>query len=121
MSGRLVFVVEDDPDGNDLLCEILRRAGYEAVGATNGRQALERLQQGLAPAVLLLDLMMPILNGWQLIDEIKKLPALASMPIVVLSADAGLAQTARSLGAAGWLRKPASMESVLEAVAVHVK
>jgi CheY-like chemotaxis protein len=116
-----VLVVEDDPDGLDLMCDVLRGAGYEAVGATNGAIALERLQEGPPPSVLLLDLMMPVMNGWQLMDEIKRLPALASLPVVLLSADSGLADTARALGAAGWLRKPASLDAILAAVAAHAK
>lgn len=83
---RKVLIVDDDDDLRETLAETLAAEGYSSVPASNGSEALRILTDGIGPCVLLLDLMMPVMNGWELLDIIKKMPALASIPVVAITA-----------------------------------
>ena len=110
--GRRVLVVDDDPDILDALSEILEVEGYDVQRARNGREALQRLEQGL-PDLVLLDLMMPVMDGWEFA---RSLTPEARPPIIVLSADRNVSSKARELGALGWLAKPFELSELLAAV-----
>ncbi|MEO8349898.1 MAG: response regulator [Acidobacteriota bacterium] len=100
-----VLVVEDDRDQREALCAMLDLEGFPHAQAANGRQALDYLRDFPAPCLVLLDLEMPVMNGWdfrarQLADE-----RLADIPVIVVTAnDLGL--DARFPGVAGFLWKP---------------
>ena len=81
-----VMVVEDDPDAREALEQFLEIFGYEAVTAKNGSEALSILKSGVRPELILLDLMMPVMDGWQFVDEIARDPELRQTPIAVTSA-----------------------------------
>jgi two-component system chemotaxis response regulator CheY len=110
-AGR-VLVVDDDPDILDALSEILEAEGYDVQRARNGREALQRLEHML-PDVVLLDLMMPVMDGWEFARSLS--PA-ARPPIIVLSADRNVSTRARELGALEWLAKPFELSDLLAAV-----
>jgi len=80
-----VLLVEDDGDTREQLTDILRLWGYVVETATDGEEALERVRQHPLPHVLLVDLLMPRMSGWELIAEINKSERLSSIPLVVLS------------------------------------
>jgi CheY-like chemotaxis protein len=80
-----VLVVDDDPDFRDLARRTLEREGYAVVEADNGRAALERLRES-APGVVLLDLMMPEMDGFDFVAAVRADPAWRSLPIVVITA-----------------------------------
>jgi CheY-like chemotaxis protein len=82
----LVLVVEDEAAARAGMEQLLRGAGYEAVGAENGLAALELLRSGVRPRVILLDLMMPVMDGWAFRREQLRDPHLAHIPVIVLSA-----------------------------------
>ncbi len=87
MAGRTVMVVEDDACIREMVIQILASEGFTPVGARNGQEALHRLrQEHVHPALILLDLMMPVMNGGQFRAEQLKDPALAGIPVVVMSA-----------------------------------
>lgn len=109
---RRVLVVDDDPDILDALSEILEAEGYDVQRARNGREALQRLEQGL-PALVLLDLMMPVMDGWEFA---RSLDPGARPPIIVLSADRNVSAKAKEIGALGWLAKPFELSDLLAAV-----
>jgi CheY-like chemotaxis protein len=109
-SGRSVLLVEDDPTLLGAMKMVLEWEGYEVACATNGQEALEMLRAGERPALILLDVMMPVLDGWQFREEQKRDPDLASIPVVVVSAVEG----AGSLDAAGHIQKPFEVEELLE-------
>lgn len=112
-----VFIVEDDFDIREVLTEVLRDEGYSVAGAANGREALQALKDsGPRPRLILLDLMMPIMSGWQFVAEQRKVPALSDIPVVVVSADGNLQQKAESLKASGYLRKPIEIDALLTLV-----
>jgi CheY-like chemotaxis protein len=114
-----VLVVEDDTDIRETVAELLLEEGYDVVTATSGKDALEGLRQETSarPDVVLLDLMMPIMDGWTFYDELQKEPQLAALPIVVISADANVHEKAARLRPVACLRKPVSIDELLAAVA----
>jgi CheY-like chemotaxis protein len=114
-----VLVVEDDPTIREVLVEVLGEHGYDAVGAANGREALDALAASPdRPCVILLDLMMPIMDGRSFREEQLQSPDLSTIPVIVISAH--LDQTVTSeLNAAAYLRKPVRLHDVLQSVKAY--
>jgi CheY-like chemotaxis protein len=115
-----VLVVEDDADLRSVMRDALETEGCEVALAADGREALEQLRTGARPCVVLLDLMMPNMDGWQFMEEVRLHPSLARIPIVVVSAY-GSADGVRSVGAADYLRKPFRIETVMSLVVRHCR
>src|SRR5438445_696734 len=84
---RDVLLVDDDFEICDTLSQLLQDEGYSVATASNGLEALHYLRGATLPRLILLDLMMPVMNGWQFRHEQQRDPELASIPLVVLSAD----------------------------------
>jgi CheY-like chemotaxis protein len=82
----MVLVVEDEAAARAGMEQLLRRAGYDAVGAENGQAALDLLRSGVRARVIILDLMMPVMDGWAFRREQLRDPQLAHIPVIVLSA-----------------------------------
>ena len=99
-----VLIIDDDPASADLVRRHLQGEGFRAVIAESGEQGLELAQQ-LIPDAITLDVMMPGLDGWDVLQSIKSDPTLCSIPVVMMSV-LDNRQLARSLGASGWLHKP---------------
>ena len=112
---RDVLIVDDDPDIRDAVGECLRYEGYDVHSAADGRDALDRLEYGLRPAVILLDLMMPVLNGFDVLEALKARPEWKSIPVVIVSANRGYEAEDLS-GAVSILRKPVNVDRLLAAV-----
>jgi CheY-like chemotaxis protein len=81
-----ILVVDDDADIREVLSEVLIESGHEVMTASNGREALEILRDGWAPCMVLLDLMMPVMDGYVFLEQAKSDPLLASIPITVITA-----------------------------------
>jgi two-component system response regulator CpxR len=81
-----ILVVEDDRAIREALRNILQIEGYEVEVAVNGREALDRLHAGPPPAMLIVDLYMPVLGGWELCRELGREPQLSALPVVIVSA-----------------------------------
>ena len=111
-AGPRILVVEDDSDVMEYMEVLLRLDDYEVTTARNGREALLALEQTPRPALILLDLMMPEMDGWTLLDLLRVDPALATIPVVVLSG----AACSMPIGARDMLLKPSTPRQVLEAV-----
>lgn len=111
----LVFVVDDDDDTRSCVCAVLLEEGYEVVSAKNGREALEQLKKIARPNLVLLDLMMPVMSGWDVLDEIRSNPTLASLPVVVFTAAGEAGVNDRALNRPV-LRKPIDLDLLLEMV-----
>ena len=116
---RRVLIVEDDLDIRDVLTQVLEYEGYEVAAAGNGREALDYLRSHEKPGLILLDLMMPVMDGWQFRNEQQQDEALNSIPVVILSADGNAYQKAAVIRAAGYLRKPVELETLLDTVNRH--
>ncbi len=110
-----VLIVDDDRDLQEAICETLEAGGHAATGVSNGRQALEYLQTGKSTCLILLDLMMPVMNGWEFREQQLQDAAIASIPVVVISAHAS--QENEELSPDGFLRKPIRAEDLLSTVA----
>jgi len=106
-----VLIVDDELDIRETIAELLRLEGHEPFEATDGEQALVRCRQ-LRPDLVLLDLMMPGMNGWDFRKAQLRDPAIASIPVVVVSAVA----RSRDLPADGFLQKPFSLDDLLALV-----
>jgi CheY-like chemotaxis protein len=113
MKGR-VLIVDDDADLRDTVCTALADEGYECVGASSGAEALDRLRSGDLPQIILLDLMMPVMDGWTFLEQQQRDPRLAHIPVLVLSASPRVEDLAPD--AARALRKPMDLETLLSAV-----
>lgn len=110
-----VLVIEDDPDQRDAVALALESEGYAVVTAATGLEALEWLASGTTPCLILLDLMMPDMDGVQFRSEQLKSAALAPIPVVVVSAF-GQATRAKYLQVADYLRKPVALDRLLAVV-----
>ena len=84
--GPNILVVEDDEDAREALVALLQMKGYHAVPAGNGREALDYLDQAPAPDLIILDLWMPVMDGWQFRSEQTRNPRLAHIPVIVVTA-----------------------------------
>jgi CheY-like chemotaxis protein len=114
-----VLVVEDDGLIRESLLEVLADQGYQVTGAGNGREALTALATVPRPDVILLDLMMPVMDGRSFRDEQLRDPDLAGIPVVVLSAASDVLRVAADMGAAGVLRKPVTLGALLAELRRH--
>lgn len=113
----LILIVDDDEDIREALAMVLERRGYAAVAAANGRLGLDRLAEGLRPSVILLDLMMPTMNGWDFIRQISQDEALARIPVVVLTGYVKMAGDVPIPGTAAILSKPIEVPTLLAVLA----
>jgi CheY-like chemotaxis protein len=113
---KLVLIVDDEPDVRDALTDALTSHGWEAIEAANGAEALARLQAGVRPSLILLDIMMPIMDGWQFRSAQRLDPALATIPVVVFSANELVRAAAFDMGVAAFLKKPIKLEALLATV-----
>lgn len=111
-----VLLLEDDEAIGDAIASLLEEEGHVVVWARDGQIALERLRSGPRPDLILLDLAMPVMDGFHFRAEQRLQPALASIPVVVCTADGHGDEAARVLDAAGFLRKPLDAEKLLELV-----
>lgn len=107
---QLVLVVDDNIDAAVALAQILEFEGYRVATAHDGREALEYLNRHARPDLIILDLMMPVMNGWELRSAIREIPALANIPVVVMTA-VGEPQV---IEADAIIRKPIDLQRMLK-------
>lgn len=118
MTGRSVLLVEDNADVREAIREILEEEGYGVQFAANGRDALELLKAGPSPCLILLDLLMPVMDGWEFLTHRRNDPAFSAVPVVILSAVAHRVES-KTVGAAGVLAKPVDGATLLRLVRAH--
>ena len=106
-----VLVVDDDDDIRDAICGVLEAEGYTTLSAENGEVALEAMGRGRRPCVVLLDLMMPVMNGWDFMRAVSQKHDLDDLPVVVVSAYSETAPGAKRV-----LKKPLDVKQLLAAV-----
>lgn len=111
-----ILVVEDNADIREALMDLLDDAGYTAIGAANGCEALSWLRGGGRPAVILLDWSMPVMDGRAFLQERQQDSALADLPVIVVSARADLAEHLRPTPV---MKKPVEFGKLLEALSDH--
>jgi CheY-like chemotaxis protein len=118
MAAPPIFIVDDDTDLREVLGELLSDEGWAPRLCPNGRAALDLLRSGVRPRVILLDLMMPEMDGWQFRQEQLRDAALRDIPVVVMTASRGLADDG-ALAGAEVLEKPVGLTDILGAVERH--
>jgi len=112
-----VLIVEDDEDLREMMAQLLTLEGFQTATVANGREALEYLHQASKPDVILLDLMMPVMDGWEFRRQQQADPAIAPVPVIVLSAlDQGRAS---NLEATAFLKKPLDFDRLLMLVRAY--
>jgi two-component system response regulator MprA len=116
MSKGWVCLVDDDADIREVVCIVLEQSGHRVIAVGDGTEALERLAQNPGCCVILLDLMMPEMNGWEFRALQKSNPALASIPVIVLSGVRELTEAAKGLDAAAYLQKPVDLATLIAEV-----
>jgi CheY-like chemotaxis protein len=114
---KVILIVEDDEIASVGLSSILRAHGYRVVLVADGREALDRLQEGLHVDLILLDMILPNFDGWHFIGHWQKTELFAAAPVVIMTG-LGIAspEWAQSLGATTLLRKPIDVAVLLETV-----
>jgi CheY-like chemotaxis protein len=115
-----ILIVEDENPIRDVITEILEDEGYRVVGTTNGLEALTYLRQHARPRLILLDLGMPVMTGWEFRAHQQRDPRLADIPVVVMSALPDLYRKAAALNASDCLDKPVNIDTLLGTVARYV-
>jgi CheY-like chemotaxis protein len=115
----MVLVVDDQPEIRETLAEILEDEGYHVATAANGREALSCLHTDGDCSLILMDLMMPVMDGWELAAELERDPATAGIPRVVVSGAGDVPRAAAALKATEFLQKPLDLDRLLSVVHRH--
>lgn len=114
-----MLIVEDDPDIQKIAKHVLASGGYDVATACNGEEALDYLRRGAEPTVILLDLMMPIMDGYEFRKQQREDPKLAPIPVIVCSGCTEVERRAATLGAAAYIDKPFAFPELLRLVDAH--
>lgn len=109
----LVLIVDDDRDIRETTQLLLEEHGHRVICAANGQEALHLMQQGPRPDFVVLDLMMPVMSGWELREQMLGDPALATIPTIVISGDTKAVQRRDDLRVDGYLSKPFELDDLL--------
>ncbi len=112
---KTILIADDDPGVQEMLAAILESEGYEPVVASDGLEALEKLKE-VKPALMLVDLAMPRLDGQGLIQELERQGRRAGIPVIVLTADARAKQKAHLVRADGYIEKPFRISALLDEI-----
>ncbi len=116
---KSILIVDDDADVREMLGQFFAIEGYSVATAGNGQEALDRLREGQLADLILLDLMMPVMDGWQFRVEQQRDPRLAPIPVVVLSAVYNARERAAMLGAVDYMQKPVEFDKLIETAERH--
>jgi two-component system chemotaxis response regulator CheY len=112
-SQATILVVEDDFSIRETLVEVLELVDYKVVTASNGKEGIEKLQQGLKPCLVLLDMMMPVMGGREFLNKMSEDAVLSPIPVVVVSATANCDELE---GAKCFMKKPVDLNQLLRTV-----
>ena len=117
MGSSTILIVDDDSDVRRALTELLEDEGYAVAGAANGRAALEMIRGGIRPSIILLDLMMPGMNGWDFRSAQLRDPELSGVPVVVVTASGFNQEAIRTeLGSIELVSKPIQPTKLLDLI-----
>lgn len=114
-----VLLVEDELDIREDLAYLIENHGHRVETAANGREALQKLHALEPPCMIVLDLMMPLMDGWTFRAELLKDPALATVPVVLISGVTNLQKEAASLDAVGFVPKPIDLDKLYALIDQH--
>jgi CheY-like chemotaxis protein len=109
-----ILVVDDDESHRVLICDLLDEMGYSTAQAANGQIALDLMDE-MTPDAILLDLRMPVMSGWGLLEALKKMPRAQHLPVIIISGY-GFEWEAELVGASGYISKPVDLDKVRSTV-----
>jgi two-component system copper resistance phosphate regulon response regulator CusR len=119
MNTHHILILDDDPTILSFLRESLQEEGYQVTSASNGREGLRHLRQQRYDLILL-DLMMPVMDGSRFVAELRRLALVPEPPIILLSADRNVSGKVRSLGVSAGVPKPFGLDELLNLVEYHL-
>lgn len=111
ITSKNTLVIEDDPAIRETLKLVLEMEGYQVFTASNGKEGIELLRDIPKPCIILLDLMMPVMNGWEFVEAIEKDVILATIPVVVVSA---FTDRTKTIKATDVIKKPVDLSALLK-------
>lgn len=112
-----IYVIEDDEAIRESMIELLQSEGYRVLSASNGQVAIDYLSQAITlPDLILLDLMMPIKDGFQFCEEKALDPRIAHIPMIIMSADGHIEEKRKRAKVRDYLKKPVDIDEVLRVV-----
>ena len=111
-----ILIIEDDKDIRDILAMVLSVEGYEVKTAIDGVAGLDQLRMGGRPSLILLDMMMPRLDGEGFLKAMRSNPNTADIPVIILTGHPAAREKAAELGAAGCLVKPVELVELLSTI-----
>lgn len=114
---KRILVVEDDTSIRELLVELLESEGYAVASAVNGLEGLKYLQNEANPDLILIDLMMPVMDGYSFRTEQLKNATWSKIPTVVMSAEANAKEKMKHFNITAFLSKPVELDTILKTVA----
>jgi len=118
MSKR-ILIVEDDNSIRELLVELLQGEGYDVTSAVNGLEGLKCLEQNPNFNLILIDLMMPVMDGYSFRTEQMKNPKFSKIPVVVMSAEANAKEKLKSYQITAFLSKPVELDTIIKTVELY--
>jgi two-component system response regulator MprA len=113
---QLLLIVEDNDVAREGLAVVLRREGYRVVPTANGEQALQQLRGGPRPDLILLDMLMPVLDGWHFLSRLGREGPQPPVPVIIVTSTNLTREWADDHGCHGFVRKPVETERLLEEV-----
>lgn len=116
---KRILVIEDDYAIREATKELLTDNGYEVIEASNGQEGIDYLKKGLVPDLILLDLMMPIKDGFQFRVEQESDPRLCKIPVIIMSADGHLDSKIQKTRATDHINKPIDIHVMLDKIKLH--
>jgi CheY-like chemotaxis protein len=116
MPKKTIMVVDDDADVRDAVTDLLEGHGYAVIPASNGQEALDELKAGEKPSLILLDVMMPIMDGQAFSAEQQADPELADIPVVVFTAFAAALDKMKEMKSFARIEKPVQADQLLNSV-----
>ena len=116
MNRTTVLVVDDDAEIRQALAELLEDEEYEVLLAANGKEALDLVANGPRPDVILLDVMMPVMDGWHFLSARLKHPELVEVPIIIISAGQEAEREARKVGVFEVAKKPLHVDDLIQRI-----
>ena len=120
MSDPLLMLVDDDEDLRDAMALIFEAHGFRTIGASDGVEAFDQLERNGRPALILLDVRMPRMNGVEFLRLLRHTPR-ATIPVLALTGDAGACRDAIAAGAVGCLQKPIDPGRLLDAIRAQLE
>lgn len=114
---QTILVVDDDPDIRELFNDFLSKHGFSVTEASNGAEALDQLEHAPPPALIFLDLNMPVMNGYRFYARMRERPQLSNIPVVISSCESFGLDIADAMGAAGYVYKLRSFDAVIDIIA----